>query len=292
MSRRIKNSPFIIIVFFCLLISSCSLRHFVVGHLDWFAMRQLDSYFDLTSEQYEAFDEKMKSHLRWFQKTKAPMLTAELLVIERAKDPLSKEYLKSLFQEKLRGLYLDVVDHVAEDAARLFKQLDPEQLAHLEEKVMERSKKYSDLMDLNEKEYLEEYADLQEKSIDRMENWVGSLSEAQKNKMDKLTFVAREQYREEGRIYVEIRKTFFVRLREKLARNASIDEIKNFLQGWAKNPDIGGDRYKVYREKRSERYLLVVSELEKTITNEQRAHRREQIAKTILDLKNLRAAQF
>jgi hypothetical protein len=277
------------VIFICLfIISSCSMRKLIVRNLDWFLMQEMDAYFDLTDEQYSFYREKGNGHLEWFKKTQAAWIMADLDIIRRAKKPLPPLYLKSIAEEKFAKIWIALGDRLAADGAHLFQRLTPLQFAHFEEKLIEESEIFSQLINLPPKEYLEEFRDLQADGIDKMEDWVGSLTDGQEAKFIELTFVGQEQYQKEAAIWIEIRTEFIRQIKLKVKQGGVVE----FLKSWARHPDIKGDKYKQYRKWRLARQVAVWVEMEKTITIKQRAYRSEQMATIIDDLKTMMATKY
>ncbi|MBQ46189.1 MAG: hypothetical protein CMP10_01610 [Zetaproteobacteria bacterium] len=265
------------------LLSSCSMRQLIVRNIDYFLMREMDSYFDLTSEQYDIYRKKGGVHLEWFKQTQIPWIKTEVEIIRMAKEPLPPEFLRSVAEEKFKKAWIAVCDRMAADAAVLFHSLTPAQLEHFEERLIEKSKLFSKLVELPPDDYLEEYRDIQDDGLDRMSDWVGSVTDEQKAMFLKLTFVGQEQYRQEAAIWIEIRTAFISQLKQKIKQGG----VEDFLKKWARHPDIDGQKYAQYRKWRLSRQIDVWVAMEKTITPKQRSYRSEQMLQVISDLNTM-----
>lgn len=270
------------------LTSACSLRKIIITRLDWILMYQVDQYFDLSSKQYDHFAKKGRSHLNWFRDTQINGIIAEIEKIRSTQAPLDPVYMRSLLDERSRAMWIAIVDRLAPDGAELFQQLTPKQFNHLEKQLAKDSEDFVKLVDLPPKKFKKAYLNLQEDMMDKMESWVGPLTREQQARIIEITHVNQEDYQKEVSILLEIKEEFMRQVKEKVKQG----DVENFLKGWARQPNIRGDRYAMYQEWQITRQLKLWVEMEKMVTERQRKHREEELAQLISDLKVIQSTQF
>ncbi len=270
------------------LVSSCSLRKIIISRLDWFLLRKMDHYFDLSDQQYEYFGRKGKAHLNWFRESQIPWVIAEIERIRATKAPLDPVYMKSLLDDRSRSLFIALADRMSADAAELFRQLTPQQYKHFEEMLEDDSEEFVELVELPPAKFKKAYLELQEDIMDSMETWVGPLTDAQKARIIDITAMSQEDYAREVSILVEIKKEFLRQVKEKV----KVGGVEDFLKSWARQPNISGERYAMYQEWQVTRQLNLWIEMEKMVTEKQRKHREEKLAQLISDLKIIQSTTF
>ncbi len=288
MTKR-KLVRWVLMMMACLtLVSSCSLRKIIISRLDWFLMRKMDHYFDLSDSQYEHFSRKGKAHLNWFGESQIPWIIAEIERIRATKAPLDPVYMKNLLDDRSRSLWIALADRMAGDAAELFRQMTPQQYEHFEEMLDEDSEEFVELVDLPPAKFKKAYLELQEDIMDSMETWVGPLTDAQKARIIDITAMKQEDYAREVSVLVEIKKEFLRQVKEKVKAGG----VEDFLKSWARQPNISGERYAMYQEWQVTRQLNLWIEMEKMVTEKQRKHREEKLAQLINDLKVIQSTTF
>ena len=251
-------------------------------------MHKMDQYFDLTDAQYTFYRSHCRKHLNWFRTTQIPWLLTELEQIQSQKAPLDPQYMRQLADGKVRALWLSVTDQMADDAAGLFKQLSSEQFVHFERQLEEDSKEFVELLDLPPEKFRKHYRRFQVEMMDKMEVWVGSLTAEQKSRIIELTAVTQEDYRREISILIEIKAEFLRQVKDKV-REGNVTE---FLRGWARQPNIAGDRYAIYRQWRVTRQLNLWIEMETLINPQQREFRKEKLDQLSADLRMIATTEF
>lgn len=270
------------------LVSACSLRKIIISRLDWLLMRKMDHYFDLTDQQYEYFSKKGKIHLNWFGETQIPGIIVEIEGIRATKTHLDPVHMKSLLDNRSRSLWTAIADQLAADGAELFRQLTPKQFDHFEKMLDEDSEEFVKLVDLPPRKFKKAYLNLQEDIMDKMETWVGPLTNEQEARIIAITAMSQEDYRREISILVEIKKEFLRQVKEKVKEGG----VEEFLKAWARQPNINGDRYAMYQQWQVTRQLNLWIEMEKMVTEKQRKHREEKLAQLIDDLKIIQATAY
>jgi hypothetical protein len=269
-------------------VAACSLRKVIISRLDWILMRKMDHYFDLTDLQYEQYSKKGKTHLNWFSETQIPWIIVEIERIRATQAPLDPVYMKSLLDERSRSLWNAMADRMAADAAELLRQLTPKQFDHFEKALEEDSEEYVELVNLPPAKFKKAYRGLQDDIMDKMESWVGPLTDGQKGRIVAITDISQEDYARELSIIVEIKKEFLRQVKEKV-REGGVEE---FLKSWARQPNISGERYAMYQDWQVTRQLNLWIAMEKMVTEKQRKHREEKLAQLISDMKIVQSTVF
>jgi hypothetical protein len=145
-----------------------------------------------------------------------------------------------------------------------------------------------ELVNLPPGKFKKAYRDLQEDIMDKMESWVGPLTDAQKARIIDITAMNQEDYAREVSILVEIKKEFLRQVKEKVKEGG----VEDFLKNWARQPNISGERYAMYQDWQVTRQLNLWIEMEKMVTEKQRKHREEKLAQLISDLKIIQSTVY
>ena len=100
---------------------------------------QLDNYFDLTTQQEEWIEERMRLHLEWHRKEELPRYRNFLIEVQnRAGDGLTMSELDEgyarLDQKRVRTL-----EHLLHDTVSFLAGVSPEQINTLEKKMIEEN---------------------------------------------------------------------------------------------------------------------------------------------------------
>ena len=137
---RLKN---IFLLFFVLffLIASCNRGKLFYDYGDEVASWQIDSFFDLTTQQEEWIEERLRSHLDWHRKEELPLYRDFLIEVQnRSGDGLTMSELDEgyarLDQKRVRTL-----ETLLPDTASFLAGISQEQVNTLEKKII--SKMYS-----------------------------------------------------------------------------------------------------------------------------------------------------
>lgn len=152
-----------------MLIGGCSASR-IAG---WYTTRKIDKYLDLTSEQKKFVRARVDVHIEGLRRR---VSTDVLPLLKRvryvtAKGATEQEIAK--LQDDFDSLFDMFVDRITPDAAAVFAMLDAEQIDRFHRKMREDiDDAYEDIRDRSPEE-----AD--EKLIDAVEKWTGSLEDAQ-----------------------------------------------------------------------------------------------------------------
>jgi hypothetical protein len=174
-----KNILFLGLLFF---IAGCSSAKLFYSYGDSIASWQLDSYFDLTNEQEEWVEERMRLHLEWHHNEELPRYRRFLLDIQKsAKDGLTMSELDEGFYRF--GTKVDrIFERLIPDAVLFLSEISPEQINNLELVMDEENEEMMKRME-NQQELIQER---HENFWDQMEDWFGEFSISQREQITEL----------------------------------------------------------------------------------------------------------
>ena len=135
---RIKNIYLLFFVLF-FLIAACTRGKLFYDYGDEVASWQIDSYFDLTTQQEEWIEERLRSHLDWHRKEELPLYRDFLIEVQnRSGDGLTMSELDEgyarLDQKRVRTL-----ETLLPDIASFLSGISQEQVNTLEKKMIENN---------------------------------------------------------------------------------------------------------------------------------------------------------
>jgi len=159
------------------LLAGCSGVRLVYDNIDTFIRWRLLQFLDVHGEQADELDERIAGFLRWHRRTALPKYA-------RDADEAATRLADGLSQDDLVWGYDAAVAHAreslraaAEQMAPLLDRLDPEQIRHMEQRIAEENRKFArENLRGSERERRRLRA---ERIVERMEDWVGALSQAQ-----------------------------------------------------------------------------------------------------------------
>ena len=173
-----------IILFLGLLffIAGCSSAKLFYSYGDSIVSWQLDSYFDLTNEQEEWVEERMRLHLEWHHNEELPRYRRFLLDIQKsAKDGLTMSELDEGFYRF--GTKVDrIFERLIPDVVLFLSEISPEQINNLELVMDEENEEMMKRME-NQQELIQER---HENFWDQMEDWFGEFSISQREQITEL----------------------------------------------------------------------------------------------------------
>ena len=242
-------------------------------------------YVDMSGGQKDWVCERLERAMVWHRARELPEYRRFLEdALARAEGPIGADDARFVHRT-VRAYYHRALDHLAPDIADLLLQLDDEQIAQLEGKFEKDNKKFikESIKDSPEERRRRDA----KKYLDHLEEWVGDLTDAQRDLVynrvasfgefpeDQL---ADRRYRQAGIVAIA---------KGKPPREKAIDEVRRLLvrtDSW---------RRAEYREKvrgRDERLFQLMAELGATLSPEQRAALRSRIRRFMNDVSELSAS--
>ena len=242
-------------------------------------------YVDMSGDQKDWVRERLGRAMAWHRAQELPAYRRFLEdLLARAEGSISADDARFV-HKSVRAYYHRALDHIAPDIADLLLQLDEEQVAQLERKFEKDDRKFikESIKDSPEERRRRDA----QKYLDHLEEWVGDLTEAQRD----LVFsrvagfgefpedqLADRRYRQAGILAIA---------KSKPPREKAIDEVRRLLvrtDSW---------RRVEYREKvrgRDERLFQLMADLGATLSAEQRSALQSRIRRFLRDVEQLAAS--
>jgi Family of unknown function (DUF6279) len=244
------------------LVASCSALRLAYDNADTYLRFRASGYIDLDAKSSAELDERIDEFFAWHRKNALPQYA-------RISEEAAKRVGKGLSREDLVWGYDSMVAHArqslrvaAERIAPLLDRLTPQQVAHLEKRLAEDNHKFAN-------EYLrggqgERRKRRAQRVEQRLEDWVGNLSPAQLEKV--------KQFSERTPLYDELRERDRKRMHAELLDMIRKREAQKRLPDWIANWERGRDpAHLAASERFRQEYSVLILELDKTLTPEQRA---------------------
>ena len=245
------------------LLQGCSPTRIAYNNADLFLRWQANYYFDFQGEQTDGLDRSLSAFLAWHRAKALPQYA-------RLGEEAAARMQRGVRREDLEWSYdavqvqiREAVVAAATEAAGLLDTLSPEQIGHLEARLADENRKF-------EKEWVQGSMEERHKrrvtrNLERLEEWYGTLSEAQAERVGRYSarapFSAEMRLRDRKRMQAE----FVAMLR---AREAS-----RRLAQWARDWEAGREPayLEASRATRTE-YVELLLDLERTLSPDQREH--------------------
>ena len=245
------------------LLQACSPTRVAYNNADVFLRWQANYYLDFEGEQSEELDRRLAAFLAWHRASALPQyarLGGEAAArLERGIKRADLDWGYDAVRAQIR----ETLGRAAAESGGLLDGLRAEQIAHLERRLEEENRKFA-------KERMQGTLDERhekrvKRNVERLEEWFGTLSEAQVARIERYSqrapFSADLQDRDRRRRQAE----FVAMLRAREARQK--------LASWAQDWEAGrAPAYaKAARATRDE-YMDLLMDLERTLSPEQREH--------------------
>tara|TARA_B100000678_G_C18197199_1_gene497936 strand:+ start:698 stop:1546 length:849 start_codon:yes stop_codon:yes gene_type:complete len=261
---RLKNIYFL---FFVLLyfIAGCNTGKLFYDFGDEVASWQLDNYFDLTTQQEEWIEERMRLHLEWHRKEELPRYRNFLIEVQnRAGDGLTMSELDEgyarLDQKRVRTL-----ERLLPDTASFLAGVSPEQINTFEKKMIEENQEMEEDLESPEKLFRKR----RERFWEQMEDWFGDFSKDQQDKINRLHTEWFSGSSNPLAARIERRRKSQLQFLAQLRSSPDKAELENWLRRSVINWAGETDSAKQARILRNKKRILQVDKL---LTPEQRMH--------------------
>jgi hypothetical protein len=243
------------------LLAGCSATRFAYDNAEFYLRWQAGRYLDLRGEQRELRDMRIAAFMAWHRAEAMPVyarLSAE--AAERFGDGLSRDDLDWGY-DSIRVQVRLSLRRAAEELAPLLDRLSPEQIAHLERRLEDDNRKFAD-------EHLqgtlaERKARHLRRNLERLEEWLGTLSDAQIERA--------RQYAERAPLVDELREIERRRRQGELLEMLRRREAGLRLADWAANWDRErAPAYEAALRAQREEYFRLLLDLDTTLNAGQR----------------------
>jgi len=244
------------------ILGGCSALRLAYENADTYLHYRANSYLDLEGKASEELEERIGEFFNWHRKNALPQYA-------RIGEEAARRLDDGLSREDLVWGYDLLVAHArqslrvaAERMAPLLDRLSAEQAAKMEKRFAEDNRKFA-------REYLrgsepERRKRLAKRVEERLEDWVGNLSQSQLERV--------KQHSERAPLYDEMRDRDRKRLQGELLDMVRKREAQKRLPERAANWERGREpAYAAASETGRKEYFALLLELDKTLSPEQRA---------------------
>ncbi|MBF0351211.1 MAG: hypothetical protein HQM11_09260 [SAR324 cluster bacterium] len=203
------------------LIAGCS-NYWWYGQADHLLMWRIDDYFDLTREQKDFLEPRIRTHLIWHRQEAIP-LNIEFLeqVKQRLEAGIAEEDI-GWFMEEWHTQITMIYSRILDDSVQLMVMLNPEQVDYFEKELVKNNEEYLEIMEKTPEERMDYRV---EKFFEIMEDWVDSLDREQHNKIESLIRAVPDHYD----IWLNQLQKNQQAMVQLLRNHASAEELRNDL---------------------------------------------------------------
>jgi Family of unknown function (DUF6279) len=257
----VSSCRIFILVVLSALVSGCSTVRFAYDNADAYVRWQVHSYIVVEGQDADELDERIGEFHAWHRKNALPKyVTLAHEAAQRFSDGLSRADLVWGY-DSARAQARESLRKAAELVAPLLDRLTPEQIAAMERRIAEENRKfYRDHLRGTERDRRDRRA---RKAINRLEDWVGKLTQAQVQRV--------REYAESAPLTEELRDRDRKRLQKEVvaiarARKAHA-QLPERVANWEKGrePSVVAT-FEVSREQ----YFAMLVDVDRMLTDEQR----------------------
>jgi len=263
-------------------------KNSAMENADWLAMYKIDEYFDLTDDQDEIVKPFIIQEIKTIQKVLIPVLIKELAEVSANSDKLSREELDKYFVSQPKQHWMDFIMPKLPMIADFFELLTAKQLEHFDKVYAEQFEDRWELANESEDDFPDEFRDLQEERLEKLEQWYGPFDEEQQKVIFVKTKQSLAEYKEETLRYKARRELFMQRTREIKTK----EERVVFLKEWITLRNKQGEEEDAKATKTRSRSIDFWVFIEGLLTAKQRKKRQEKINKIITDLKYFQTVKY
>ena len=262
------------------LLCGCSTVRFAYENADTYLRWKASSYLDLGGDDAEELDDRIDDFHAWHRKNELPKyvkLAAE--AEQRFADGLSRQDLVWGY-DSVRAQARDSLRKGAELIAPLLDRLTPEQIGQIERRIAEENRQYyRDYLRGSERERRKKRAKF---AVDRLEDWVGKLTQAQVERV--------REYAERAPMVDELRdrdrrrlqKDILAILRARQARARLAERVAHWESGREPGYTAALDAWR-------DQYFAMLMDIDRTLTPEQRARAVRSMRRYAADFQSLAA---
>jgi hypothetical protein len=208
------------------------MRKLVLDNAEWFAMYQLDKYFDLNSKQEKWLKPIAGKHVRWLRTSKLPEVVQAMEDMKTAwsNGPNAADIRE--FQQRYDAFRVSVVTQLADDAGEFLAVLSEAQLLHLEKRLAQSNEEQEEALTLSPTDFAKQQ---RRRVLKNINFWIdGKLSPPQEDSF----FAALPPNQTALAEHIQARKTSQKNFLELLRTKKSPREIAFQLNIWAKSPHL------------------------------------------------------
>ena len=275
-----EKAGIVLVLLLTAVLAGCSSLRLAYENADTYARWRIDSYVTLQGEEADALDERIDQFHTWHRRQELPKLAGlAKQASQRLAGGLSPADLVWGY-DSLRARASESLRKGAELVAPLLDRLTPEQVAQIERRVAEENRKfYRDHLRFAEPERREKRARM---VVDRLEDWVGTLTQAQIERVREYSERApmTDELRDRDRKRVQRDVIAIVRAREAAKR------LPERVAHWDRGREPA---YAAQLDAWRAQYFALLLDLERSLSAEQRARAQRNLRRYIEDFETLAA---
>jgi predicted transcriptional regulator len=260
-SSQLKVISGVLILF---LVQACTSLSTMFYWADTYLAWQIDDYFDLTNEQEDQINRRLDYLLANLKQQEVPKYKDFLREVKlRVQKQLTEDDL-GWFRNRLSKFNLDIAMLLANDASLFLHGLNSGQLTNLEERLVESNKEW---LDERQDTLQKSNQDKLDRMVDRIENWIGSISDSQKQEIVAMNLLdsGNNDIRYAHRLQSQQK---FLRI---LKTSQSKEEIQTRLLAWVSlSPGDYGAEYEEYMNNRNKKSTKLILMLKQTASDKQK----------------------
>ena len=262
------------------LVCGCSTVRFAYENADAYLRWKASSYLELSGDDADELDDRIDEFHAWHRRNALPKyVTLAHETSRRFGDGLSRQDLDWGY-DSVRAQARESLRKGAELIAPLLDRLTPEQVAHIERRLAEENRQfYRDYLRGPERERRRKRARF---VVDRLEEWVGKLTQAQVQRV--------REYAERAPMTPELRDRDRKRLQNDVltiirAREART-RLADRLVSWERGREPA---YVAALDAWREQYFAMLMDIDRSLSPEQRARVQAQLRRYTEDFEALAA---
>ena len=250
----------------CLFLASCSSIKCGYSYADWVILWKLDDFFDLTSEQREFLNPQVDQHLIWHKTKELPLYISFLKQVrEKSQDDLTDPELDWIY-DQIEEHRKKIVKRIAPDFSVFLASLKEEQIEYFNNYLPQMNEHLLEQLELPPDERQEKR---EEETLERVEEWVGKLSDDQKTRIIQLSRSIPDISKEGLKHHEEIgsKRVVFLRQRE------AVPDIEEQLLEWFVDFERTYSleyRQVVIAQHKASKYMIIG--IDQMLTSSQRSH--------------------
>jgi hypothetical protein len=204
---------FLSLVVVAVILTGCSRMNLAYRNLDLLIPWSLNDYLDMNRDQQKRFRERLSEHLSWHCRTQLPsyLHAIERMQLQLRQGQLDEAALRAHYQDAKQAIQAIAVE-ITPTTAQLLRDLDDRQVRELNESLekdrREREEKYL------EPPLAQQIRERSERMRERVEQWMGSSSAAQRQRILEWAHTLGEQ----NRLWLENRVHWQQALSDAIAR--------------------------------------------------------------------------
>lgn len=208
-----------------LIVAGCGIKWWY-DQVDYLLRMQVDQYFDITSSQEDFITRQLEKHLRWHRYEGLPVHIRFLSEVQtRLADGVVRDDIIWFFVQYRKQVQI-IVEQLSDDSVEFLTQLRKEQIDYFTEQLAEENEELEERLEMTAEERLEKRAD---KTIDFLEEWLGSLSDDQEAEIRQMSRATPDRFKPWYQKRILRQRSFITAIRENRNRQAIRESLLQML---------------------------------------------------------------